>query len=384
MDFKKLGPLVFLLLNMYWVSGQVKIGANPNSIDAASIVELESDSKALVLTRVSTAQMQAISPLQGAVVYNTDTQCVYYYDGTLWTNLCDGAGQNQFSFTDNGDGTFTLTDENGNDITFNGAPETITSLVDNLDGTFTFTNESGTQTIITSDNTDSQNISTDGNPGNISIDNGDTITLNVDDADADDQNEIQVLSKSGITIALNNGGGSVDETVTSLAQDTGTGVITYTNEAATPQTASVVSTDTDNAISVGADGGAFLAPYEKIVIWAEENGGLANNQLEWSFGNGATGRIGIPLPEAWEAYAVSFNADTNGGSDSVLMAVIDSNTNTNLFTFTATGNTNNMVYTEILTTPVAIPVGTSIGFRTITETGNVTDARVAVFLRRRP
>jgi len=146
----------------------------------------------------------------------------------------------------------------------------------------------------------------------------------------------------------------------------------------------VVSTDTDNSITIGSDGGAYLGVYEKIVIWAEENGGLADNQLEWSFGNGATGRIGIPLPEDWEAYAVSFNADTNGASNTVQMAVVDSNTDTNLFTFTASGNANNMVYTEILATPVAIPAGTSIGFRTVNETGAVTDARVAVFLRRRP
>ncbi|MGB5818287.1 MAG: hypothetical protein WBG90_02290 [Saonia sp.] len=448
MDLKKIGLLLLLCLNGYLGIAQLKIGDNPSNIDAASIVELESTSKTLVLTRVSNTQMQNISPLRGALVYNIDSQCVHYYNGTQWTNLCDGS-QSTFSFADNGDGTYTLTDGNGNNITLNGAPETVTSLVDNLDGTYTYTNEAGIETIVASDNTDNQNITSDGTPGNIGIDNGNTLVLNVDDGDADDTNEIQdlqfnagiislsddpdatnidlsnydtdggddfsgsfndltdipadiadgddvidgdaddtneiqTLSKTGTTIALSNGGGSINETVTTLSQDNGTGVITYTDESNTPETANVVSTDADNSISVGSDGGAYVAVYEKIVIWAEENAALANNQLEWSFGNGATGRIGIPLPEAWEAYAVSFNADSNGASDSVLMAVIDSNTNTNLFTFTATGNANNMVYTEMLTTPVAIPVGTSIGFRTVTETGNVTDARVAVFLRRRP
>jgi|GEM_PF-2588000 len=43
-----------------------------------------------------------------------------------------------------------------------------------------------------------------------------------------------------------------------------------------------------------------------------------------------------------------------------------------------------MVYTEILTTPVTVPSGTSIGFRTVTEIGDIRDARVAVFLRRIP
>ncbi len=87
------------------------------------------------------------------------------------------------------------------------------------------------------------------------------------------------------------------ETNTSLSQNTTTGVITYTNEASSPQTANVVSSDANNSIKIGLDGGAYFGAYEKIVIWAEENSSLANNQLEWSFGNGATGLIGIPLPK---------------------------------------------------------------------------------------
>jgi len=127
-------------------------------------------------------------------------------------------------------------------------------------------------------------------------------------------------------------------------------------------------------------------PYEKIVIWAEEAATLANNSLEWSFGNSATGRIGIPLPEDWEAYAVSVNSQTNGAGDSVEIAVINAVTNTNIFTFTATATAvdDNMAYTEILATPVAIPAGTCLGFRTVTVTGSFNDNRVAVFLRRRP
>lgn len=124
--------------------------------------------------------------------------------------------------------------------------------------------------------------------------------------------------------------------------------------------------------------------YEKIVIWAEENSGLNSNSAEWSFGNGATGQIGIPLPEDWEAYAVSFNADASSNGNTVEMAVVDTVTDQNLFTFIANGDANNMVYTEVLSTPVAISAGTSIGFRTVNENGNVTDARVAVWLRRIP
>lgn len=128
--------------------------------------------------------------------------------------------------------------------------------------------------------------------------------------------------------------------------------------------------------------------YEKIVIWAEEASDLASNQMEWSFANGDTGFIGIPLPEDWEAYAVSFHADnTSNASNTMLMAVVNISGNgafTEFFRFTASGANDNLAYTEILTTPVAIPAGTTLGFRSITETGNINSARVAVWLRRIP
>ena len=118
-------------------------------------------------------------------------------------------------------------------------------------------------------------------------------------------------------------------------------------------------------------------PSHKIVIWAEESAALASAQPEWSYGNGATGNIGIPLPEEWEAYAVSFNAEVFVATDSVTIAVRDTNLLTNLLEFTATSGS----YTEILATPVTIPAGTELGFFTVTEVGAVTDARAAVWLR---
>ncbi|SFR92435.1 hypothetical protein SAMN04488010_3792, partial [Maribacter stanieri] len=197
-----------LLLSFVFISfcanAQVKIGENPNTINSASIVELESTNKAFVLTRLTTAQMQAITPLNGAVIYNTDTQCVHYYNGLIWSNLCDGNNSSSFSFADNGDGTITLTDGNGNNVTFNGAPQTISTLVDNGDGTYTYTNENGIETIISIVTTDNQNLQTDNTPGNISIDNGNAIVINVDDADADDQNELQTLDFTTGILTLSN------------------------------------------------------------------------------------------------------------------------------------------------------------------------------------
>lgn len=74
------------------LTAQVKIGDNPQTIDPGSLLELESTDKALVITRVTDAQMNAINAQQGAVVYNTDGGCIYYFDGAAWINICESLG----------------------------------------------------------------------------------------------------------------------------------------------------------------------------------------------------------------------------------------------------------------------------------------------------
>ncbi|MFS4416348.1 hypothetical protein [Maribacter sp. 2307ULW6-5] len=125
----------------------MKIGDAPEEIDAGSLLELESTSKTLVLTRVNNAQMQALEPLPGALVYNTDRQCAFVFNGAQWNSLCqEGAG---LTLEDNGDGTYSFVNANGGTSTFNGAPETETILTDNGDGTYDYTNENGVTTTIT-------------------------------------------------------------------------------------------------------------------------------------------------------------------------------------------------------------------------------------------
>ncbi|HET8735991.1 MAG TPA: hypothetical protein VFM69_05310, partial [Pricia sp.] len=80
------------LLICGFTSAQVKIGDNPQTIDPASVLELESSERVLVITRVDSLQMAAITPSRGALVYNTSADCIFYYDGTAWNNLCEGGG----------------------------------------------------------------------------------------------------------------------------------------------------------------------------------------------------------------------------------------------------------------------------------------------------
>ncbi|PIF01670.1 MAG: hypothetical protein CR994_00375, partial [Maribacter sp.] len=84
--------MVLGLLFATKAKGQIKIGDNPQAIDPSSVLELESRSRVLVVTRVNTEEMNAITPLPGAVVYNTDLQCVHYYNGTEWINICEEVG----------------------------------------------------------------------------------------------------------------------------------------------------------------------------------------------------------------------------------------------------------------------------------------------------
>lgn len=130
--------------------------------------------------------------------------------------------------------------------------------------------------------------------------------------------------------------------------------------------------------------------YEKIVIWAEERTQIGNGGTqEWSFGHSDNGFIGIPLPEDWEAYAVSCHVDnTVNAFGSVTIAVGDipaNNTFTELFRFTASGGSNdNLVFHQLLASTVNINAGTTLSFRTINNNQDLEGARVAVWLRRKP
>ncbi len=67
---------------------QVKIGGDPETIHPHSLLELKSHTKALILTVVTDLEMQAITPLNGALVFNIDQGCVFFYH-QRWMPLCE-------------------------------------------------------------------------------------------------------------------------------------------------------------------------------------------------------------------------------------------------------------------------------------------------------
>jgi len=108
-------------------------------------------------------------------------------------------------------------------------------------------------------------------------------------------------------------------------------------------------------------------------IWAEENGGLANNAQEWSFGNGATGDIGITLPIDAEIFAVSYQADNSGTNTEISVEV-----NSVFAATTGPQSTNSGI--NLLAPTVSVSVGDVIGFRTIIG-GGASDVRVCAWLK---
>ena len=102
---------------------------------------------------------------------------------------------------------------------------------------------------------------------------------------------------AGKTIATytneNNVASDIKETITNLSQNTTTGVVTYTKEDATTATANVVSTNANNVISVGTDGGAYkgLKVFDAYDTAASQT--INNTASTLSLGTGRTNIGGI-------------------------------------------------------------------------------------------
>ena len=149
-----------------------------------------------------------------------------------------------------------------------------------------------------------------------------------------------------------------DETVTSLSYNSGTNSLDFVDE-----------DGTTNNISLNLSNGYTIFP-----IWAEENGALANNSREWSFGNGATGAVNIVLPIEAELFAVTFDAEV-GGAATVTFDIMKNDA------VAVTTGPLTVKGSELLTTPESFVAGDCIGFQTNTETGTVSDGRVCAWFR---
>src|SRR5690606_36730645 len=68
------------------------------------------------ITRVNTAHLNAITLSAGDLVYNTDIECIHYYTGTEWKDICDAVA-GSITFTSDDDTVIiTSTGDNNYDL----------------------------------------------------------------------------------------------------------------------------------------------------------------------------------------------------------------------------------------------------------------------------
>lgn len=139
--------------------------------------------------------------------------------------------------------------------------ETITTLTDNLDGTYTYVSEDGTSTTIGDGSIVTYVDAVTGTTHKIGDLFDQTGTPTVVNETVTSYSDVSGTPNINIG-AFTHEDGSVsliNESLTSMTQSLVTGDITYVSEdaSASPVVAKVVSTDADNSITVGTDGGAY-------------------------------------------------------------------------------------------------------------------------------
>ncbi|AEH00342.1 hypothetical protein [Lacinutrix sp. 5H-3-7-4] len=212
--------IYFVLLTSTSIFAQVKIGENPQTINQNSILELESDTKALVVTRITTSQMNAMTPLEGAIIYNTDEDCLFQYNNNSWNSLCVDVMANETvtSIIDNGNGTLTYTDESGTNtiISLSDADSDTTNELNQtmvLNGTNLETTDAG-GTIITDLSALDQSADIANSEADIATNATDIADHIAADLDTDATNEIQTVESTDGSVTVTPNGNDFDLSIT--------------------------------------------------------------------------------------------------------------------------------------------------------------------------
>jgi len=69
---------------------QVAVNSDGSSPDGSAMLEVKSTDKGFLPPRMTTAQRDAIgSPATGLTIFNTDYNCLQFYNGSLWFDACE-------------------------------------------------------------------------------------------------------------------------------------------------------------------------------------------------------------------------------------------------------------------------------------------------------
>lgn len=93
--FRSLLCIVSFLIFLNNTSAQsIAINTDGSTADASAILDVKSTGKGMLIPRLTTVQRTAIaSPATGLLVFDTDTNAFWFYNGTAWTKL-EASGKN--------------------------------------------------------------------------------------------------------------------------------------------------------------------------------------------------------------------------------------------------------------------------------------------------
>lgn len=131
----------------------------------------------------------------------------------------------------------------------------------------------------------------------------------------------------------------------------------------------------------GSDNGENNTPltssYCYFPIWAEENGNISAN-FQFAFGNGdnTPSRHGIPL--LWDCELIGMTMDVEGAGPVTLEAHINGS---GIVESRITGNDGSTVL-NFEDNPIAVSAGSPLTFRTVSDVGNQSSARICAWFRK--
>lgn len=82
-------PVLLMMAKLIFAQG---VGFGTNNPHPSALVDITSNNKGMLVPRLTSAQRTAIaSPAPGLLVYDTNTNSFWFYNGTAWANLSAGA-----------------------------------------------------------------------------------------------------------------------------------------------------------------------------------------------------------------------------------------------------------------------------------------------------
>jgi hypothetical protein len=84
--------LIFSVLMASVTHAQVAVSGDGSQPDGSAMLEVKSTDKGFLPPRMNTIQREAIaSPATGLTIYNTDSTCLEFWNGSAWYDVCTGA-----------------------------------------------------------------------------------------------------------------------------------------------------------------------------------------------------------------------------------------------------------------------------------------------------